>query len=81
MAKPFPTRASEYDSPAVYEIRVRGNLGAEWSDWFDGLSLTPGDNGETILLGWIDDQPALMGVLEKLCALGLPMISVIRSTQ
>ncbi len=59
-----------------YEIRVRGQLGAEWSDWFEGLAFTPLENGELLLSGRIVDQAALIGVLTKLNRLNLALISV-----
>ncbi len=59
-----------------YEIRVRGQLGAEWSDWFEGLTFKPLENGEMLLSGRIADQAALFGVLTKLNRLNLTLISV-----
>ncbi len=59
-----------------YEIRVRGQLGQEWSDWFEGLTFTPFENGEMLLSGRIVDQSALIGVLTKLNRLNLALISV-----
>ncbi len=59
-----------------YEIRVRGQLGKEWSDWFEGLELRPLENGEMILNGSIPDQAALMGILNKLHRLNLTLLSL-----
>ncbi len=59
-----------------YEIRVRGHLGQEWSDWFGGLELKPLENGEMLLSGRILDQAALIGILTKLNRLNLALISV-----
>ncbi len=59
-----------------YEIRVRGHLGPEWSDWFEGLALMPLENGEMLLSGLIVDQAALLGVLIKLNRLNLALVSV-----
>jgi len=60
----------------VYQIRVTGHLGREWSDWFDGLSITLEDNGETLLTGPVIDQAALHGLLRKVRDLGLPLLAV-----
>jgi hypothetical protein len=60
-----------------YEIHVRGRLDARWSAWFEGLTLTPLENGETLLAGPIRDQAALHGILAKIRDLGLPLISVV----
>lgn len=62
----------------VYQIVVKGHLDSEWSDWFDGLTVTMLDNGETILSGPIVDQAALHGVLIKIRDLGLPLVSLTR---
>ena len=58
-----------------FEIRVRGQLGKEWSDWFEGLELRLLEDGEMILNGCIADQAALMGVLNKLHRLNLTILS------
>jgi hypothetical protein len=64
------------DSP-LYEIRVKGRLNGDvWSDWFEGMILTPAGEGETILWGAIDDQAALFGLLCRLRDLALPLLSV-----
>jgi hypothetical protein len=67
----------ETDQPAVYEIRVRGTLEPEWSDWFDSLTIQPQAGDETLLVGPVADQPALHGILTKISNLGLPLLSVI----
>ena len=60
----------------TYEIRVKGNLGPEWSAWFDGFTIAPQDNEETILVGQVADQPALHGLLAKIQNLGLTLVRV-----
>jgi hypothetical protein len=60
-----------------YTIRVRGTLGADWSEWFDGLCVTQAEHGETVLAGFLRDQAALFGVLMRLNALNLPLLAVI----
>ena len=59
-----------------YEIRLQGRLEQRWSAWFDGLTLTAGDDGNTTLRGPVMDQAALHGQLQRLRDLGLPLISV-----
>ena len=58
------------------EIRVKVQIDRDWSDWFEGLTVTYTDQGETILAGEVVDQPALYGLLAKLRDLGLPLVSV-----
>ncbi len=64
--------------PIVYEIRTRGHLGREWTDWFDGLSVTPTADGDTLLTGPVADQAALYGLLRRVRDMGLPLLSVNR---
>ncbi len=61
---------------AWYEIRVRGHLGPEWSDWFAGLEFRLLEDGAMILCGQIVDQAALIGVLTRLNRLNLALLSV-----
>ena len=71
---------SEIDpgQPLVYQIRIKGHLGREWTDWFEGLTITLEDNGETLLTGPVVDQAALHGLLRKVRDLGMPLLSVTR---
>ena len=62
----------------IYRITIKGHLDSEWSDWFEGLTITQMDNGETVLTGPIVDQTALHGVLMKIRDLGLPLLSLTR---
>jgi hypothetical protein len=68
----------EFDRPGLYSIRVKGCLGQEWSDWFDGFVFESPAENETILTGLVADQAALHGVLSKLRDLGLPLLLVER---
>ena len=62
----------------VYQIRLKGHLGRQWTDWFAGLSITREDNGDTLLTGPLVDQAALHGVLRKVRDLSMPLLAVIR---
>ena len=70
--------ATEHDQPWRCEIRLEGHLDERWTDWFEGLTITREDNGETRLTGPVVDQTALHGLLRKVRDLGLPLISVNR---
>ena len=58
------------------EIRVKGQLSVIWADWFEGLTIKRQGEGEMILTGYIVDQAALMGVLNKLNRLNLTLLSL-----
>jgi hypothetical protein len=62
----------------VYQIKVKGILDSKWSDWFDGLVITPLPSGVTLLTGPVFDQAALHGVLNKIRDIGLPLLAVNR---
>ena len=64
--------------PIVYQIRIQGHLGSEWTDWFEGLTITLEDNGETLIRGQVVDQAALYGLLRKVRDLGMPLLAVNR---
>jgi hypothetical protein len=68
----------EFDRRGIYEIRVKGNLDEQWSDWFNGLTIIPQGADETVLTGEVLDQAALHGVLAKIRDLGLPLLLVKR---
>ena len=68
---------TDQDQPVVFEIRVKGHLGRQWMEWFGGATITPEDNGDTLVSGPVD-QAALHGLLRKVRDLGLPLVSVNR---
>ena len=66
------------NQPMVYQIRIEGHLGHQWTDWFDGLTITLEEDGDTLLTGPVVDQAALHGLLKKVRDLGTPLVSVVR---
>ena len=66
------------DKPYVYEIYIEGHLTDNWSDWVEGLVIHNNASGITTLRGSFTDQAALIGVLTRIHALNLTLISVNR---
>ena len=66
----------EPSQPMVYQIRIKGHLGHQWTDWFEGLTITLEEGGDTLLTGPVIDQAALHGLLKKVRDLGMPLVSV-----
>lgn len=73
-----PTHTPQHDTdrPTFYQIRLDGHLTDTWSDWFEGLSITLEDSGETLLTGRVADQATLFGLLRKVRDSGLKLLSV-----
>lgn len=71
-----PQRGPE--ATTVYQIRAKGHLSPEWTDWFEGLAITLEEDGDTLLTGLVVDQAALYGLLKKVRDLGIPLVSVNR---
>lgn len=63
---------------AFYEICLKGHLDSQWATWFDGLTITLEENGDTLLSGPVADQAALHGLLKKVRDLGMPLVSVVQ---
>ena len=64
------------NQPVIYQIRIKGHLGHEWTDWFEGLTITLEEGGDTLLTGPVVDQAALHGLLKRVRDSGMPLISV-----
>jgi hypothetical protein len=74
-------RKTDPSQPMVYQIRLKGHLGSQWTDWFGGLTVTLEDNGDTLLTGPVVDQAALHGLLKKVRDLGMSLVSVVSVDQ
>ena len=72
--KPSPAR--DTDPPLVYQIRIKGHLGHQWTGWFEGLTITMQEDGDTLLVGPVIDQAALYGLLRKVRDVGLRLVSI-----
>ncbi len=60
----------------IYRIRVKGQLSPQWAEWFDGLTIMPDPDGDTIISGPVADQPALHALLVKVRDLGLTLVAL-----
>ncbi|NJM07227.1 hypothetical protein HC891_15110 [Candidatus Gracilibacteria bacterium] len=67
---------SDGGEPVVYQIKVKGQLGAHWSAWFGGMTMTQTNDGATLITGPVADQAALYGLLRKVRDLGLPLLGL-----
>lgn len=74
-----PKQETDPDQPEVYHLRIKGHLGPQWTEWFEGMVITLEDNGETLLTGPVVDQAALHGLLRRVRDLALPLLSVMRA--
>ncbi len=75
MSDKQPYDEKHYEHPWI-EIRLKGHLGSQWTDWFDGLTITLEKGGDTLITGPVVDQAALHGLLKKVRDLGMPLVSV-----
>jgi hypothetical protein len=64
------------NTTVIYQIRIQGQIDESWSDWLGGLTITPQPEGETLLAGPIVDQAALHGIMDRLYAINLSILSV-----
>ena len=64
------------DQQTVYQFRIKGHLGQQWMNWFEGLTITSEEDGNTLLSGPVIDQSAIHGILKKIRDLGMPLLSV-----
>ena len=76
-----PHAESPHSGGGTYEIRVKGHLDDTWLDWLEGLEMKRCENGEMTLTGTIVDQAALLGILNKLNRLNLPLLAVTQVDQ
>jgi hypothetical protein len=71
-----PNSTTDFDQSNIYQIRLKGNLDHQWSDWFEGMSVTPDEDNTTLITGPVVDDAALHGLLKRVRDSGLRLISV-----
>ena len=75
----------KFSRPAIYKIIVQGELGIDMSDQLGGMQIKMDQSQQSesvsILIGRIDDQASLLGVLNTLYELHLTILSVNRMTE
>ena len=73
-----PNSESDFDQSNLYQIRVKGHLDPQWSDWFEEMAVMPDEDDTTLITGLVVDDAALHGLLKKVRDSGLQLISVNR---
>ena len=67
-------------SPATYQITTKGKLADHWAEWFNGSIIqtehSPAGNSHTIMTCHVKDQAHLLGILNRLNSLNLPLLQV-----
>ena len=66
----------EKSEAQYYQIRIKGHISQDWSEWFEGLNIRHEETGNTLLSGLVEDQAALFGLFLKIQNLGLTLLSV-----
>ena len=66
----------EPNKPTFYRIKVQGQVDSQWADWFEEMTITYEEDGNTLLFGPVADQAALHGMLKKIRDLGMILISI-----
>jgi hypothetical protein len=79
MDKKQGIKQSAMTEPAIYRIRVQGHLDIKWSAVLEDMNITEVKNSEgeaeSILVGRLDDQAALSGILNSLYEMHLAVLS------
>jgi hypothetical protein len=68
-------QVSHMGTRTVYRIVVRDELSERYAAAFEGLDMET-KYGRTVITGEVKDQPHLHGILDRIGALGLKLVSV-----
>jgi hypothetical protein len=66
----------DHRTPTTYEIKIKGHLNSQWTEWFYDLAITRESDGTTTLYGQLPDQTVLHSVLDRIRDMNLRLISV-----
>lgn len=72
----LPRKIGDETGKQKVEIRVKGQIDENWSEWFEGFKIQPREDGESIMLGEVKDQADLYGLIAKMRDLGLTLMAV-----
>jgi hypothetical protein len=59
-----------------YQIILKGHLDQDWDGWFSDMEIQYDQNDNTILVGWVVDNSAFFGLLDRLRDLNITIISI-----
>jgi hypothetical protein len=75
-----PSKEPGMASPAKYRIATKGKLAEGWVEWFNGsviqIEYPSKGTPHTILTCHVKDQAQLLGILNRLNSLNLPLLKV-----
>ena len=60
-----PQPQPDSSQPTIYKIRIKGQLDSQWTDWFEGLTITLDDNGDTLITGRLSTRRHCMACSKK----------------
>ncbi|MEO1166728.1 MAG: NAD(P)-dependent alcohol dehydrogenase, partial [Chloroflexota bacterium] len=72
----MPDNSTQSQSAHIYQIKLKGHLHDDWSDWFGGLTVSHDVTGNTLLVGDVVDQARLHGLLKRIRDAGIELVSV-----
>lgn len=72
------TNTESMEWPSLYEFRINGYLSKQRLPWLADFNVAELSNGETLLIGQLEDLAALYGLLSRMRDLGLLLLSVRR---
>jgi hypothetical protein len=61
--------------PIIIEITIKGSIGPQMEEWFEGMSVLSGEETSSIS-GTLPDQQALYGLVNLLRDLGVSILTI-----